>query len=209
MAETDDAFTLSSGTTMENVYATYANQMKALGNRARKESYWTKNQKRVPSAAEAYKKEVASLTSQLNTAMKNRPLERQAQLIANQVVAMKVKNDPSIKDDKDHYRKLKNQALEGARFRVGANKKNSSIVISDREWEAIQAGAVSPTQLAKILNNTDMDRIRQLATPKVSYGMQPLQIATAKSMANNGYTMAEIADRLGVSTSTISKAIND
>lgn len=209
MAETDDAFTLSSGTTMENVYATYANQMKALGNRARKESYWTKNQKRVPSAAEAYKKEVESLTSQLNTAMKNRPLERQAQLIANQVVAMKVKNDPSIKDDKDHYRKLKNQALEGARFRVGANKKHSSIVISDREWEAIQAGAVSPTQLAKILNNTDMDRIRQLATPKVSYGMQPLQIATAKSMSNNGYTMAEIADRLGVSTSTISKAIND
>lgn len=82
-------------------------------------------------------------------------------------------------------------------------------MISDREWEAIQAGAVSPTQLAKILNNTDMDRIRQLATPKVSYGMQPSQIATAKSMANNGYTMAEIADRLGVSTSTISKAIND
>ncbi len=209
MAETDDAFTLSSGTRMENVYATYANQMKALGNTARKESYWTKNNKRIPSAAETYKQEVESLNSKLNRAMKNRPLERQAQLIANQVVDIQVKADPSIKADKDHFRKLKNRALEGARYRVGANKKDSNIVISDREWEAIQAGAISPTQLTKILNNTDMNIIRQLATPKVSYGLQPSQAALAKSMSNNGYTLSEIADRLGVSTSTISKAIND
>lgn len=208
MAEAKDARTLSSGTRMENVYADFANQMKALGNRARKESYWTKENKRNSSARETYSKEVDSLISKLNVAMKNRPLERQAQLIANQIIDMKVKADPSIKGDKDHYRKLKNQTLEGARYRVGANKKVSNIVISDREWEAIQAGAISPTQLGNILNNTDMDRIRELATPRVKYGMQPSQIATAKLMNNNGYTMAEIADRLGVSTSTISKAIN-
>ena len=209
MAEAKDAYSLSSGTRMENVYAAYANQMKALGNRARKESYWTKNNKRVPSAAETYKKEVESLNAQLNIAMKNRPLERQAQLIANQVVDIQVKADPSVKADKDHFQKLKNRALEGARYRVGANKKQSSIVISDREWEAIQAGAISPTQLTKILNNTDMDKIRQLATPKAIFGLQPSQIATAKAMSNNGYTLSEIADRLGVSSSTISKAIND
>lgn len=209
MAEAKDAYSLSSGTRMENVYAQFANEMKALGNRARKESYWTKNNKRNPSAAETYKAEVASLNSKLNIAMKNKPLERQAQLIANQVVDMQVKADPSIKADKDHFRKLKNRALAGARYRVGANKKDSGIVISDREWEAIQAGAISPTQLTRILNNTDMDRVRQLATPKVIFGLQPSQLALAKSMDNNGYTLSEIADRLGVSTSTISKAIKD
>ena len=209
MAEAKDAFSLSSGTTMENIYAAYANQLKALGNKARKELYWTKANKKNPSAAETYKKEVESLNSQLNIAMKNRPLERQAQLIANQVISMQVKADPSIKADKDHFQKLKNRALEGARFRVGANKKNTNIVISDREWEAIQAGAVSPTQLTKILNNTDMDKVRKLATPRVIYGLQPTQIALAKSMSNNGYDLSEIADRFGVSTSTISKAIHD
>ncbi len=211
MAEAKDARTLISNknTRMEQVYADYANKMKALGNTARKEAYWTKPKKRVPSAAETYKNEVISLNSKLNNAMKNRPLERQAQLIANQIVAMKVGNDKSIKEDKDHYRKLKNQALEGARFRVGADKKHTNIVISDREWEAIQAGAISPTQLTKILNNTDMDQVRELAMPKVIFEMPANQIATAKAMSNNGYTMSEIADRLGVSTTTVGKMIDD
>ena len=208
MAETSDARTLSSGTTMENVYADYANKMKALANAARKELYFTKANKRNPSAAETYKKEIESLNSKLNIAMKNRPLERQAQLIANEVISLKIKNNPELKDDKDHLKKLKSQALKGARYRVGANKKNVSISISDREWEAIQAGAISPTKLMSILNNTDMDRIRELATPKVEYSMAPDQIARVKAMDNNGYTNAEIAKRLGISTASVSKVIN-
>lgn len=208
MAEAKDAHELSSGTRMENIYADYANQMKALGNRARKESYWTKENKRNPSARETYSAEVSSLMSKLNIAMKNRPLERQAQLIANQVLDMKLKADPTIKNDKDHYRKLKNQTLDGARHRVGADKKDANIVISDREWEAIQAGAISPTQLSNILNNTNMDRIRELATPRTSYILPANTAATVKMLDNNGYTMADIADRLGISTSTVSKVLN-
>lgn len=207
MEETKNAFDLSSGTRMENIYAQFANDMKALGNKARKESLSTKTIKRSPSAAETYKKEVQSLNEKLNIAMKNRPLERQAQLIANQTVSMQVKADPSIKTDKDHYKRLKGQALEGARFRVGANKKGSNVTITPREWEAIQAGAISPTQLSKILNNTNMDHIRELATPKANYGLPPSKIALAKSLDNNGYTNAEIADQLGVSTTTIAKAL--
>jgi DNA-binding CsgD family transcriptional regulator len=207
MAETNDAFTLSSGTTMENLYATYANRMKALANQARKEAINSKGLKRNPSAVQTYAEEVASLNAKLNIAMKNRPLERQALLIANQTVDMKKKADPSLKNDKDHLKKIKNQALEGARYRVGANKKASNIEITDREWEAIQAGAVSPTQLAKILQNTNMDRVRQLATPRVEISMAPSKIALAKSMSNNGYSLSEIADTLGFSPSTISKAI--
>lgn len=207
MAETNDAFTLSSGTRMETIYATYANRMKALANQARKEAINTKGTKRNASAVEAYKDEVASLNAKLNTAMKNRPLERQALLIANQTVDMKKKADPSLKNDKDHLKKIKNQALEGARYRVGANKKDTSIEITDREWAAIQAGAVSPTQLSKILQNTNMDRVRQLATPRATVSIPPSAIATAKSMSNNGYTLSEIADRLGYSPTTISNML--
>lgn len=209
MAETDDAFTLSSGTRMEAVYATYANNMKALANRARKESYWTKENKKLSSASEIYKPEVQSLLAKLNTAMKNRPLERQALLVGNQTVDMKIRSDPSIKDDKDHLKRLKNQALSGARFRVGANKKNTQVLITEKEWEAIQAGAVSPTMLKKILNNTDMDQVRKYATPRANYGLPSSTIALAKSMSNNGYTTAEIADSLGISATSVNRAIND
>ena len=207
MMLTNDARTLSSGTRMENVYAKFANDMKALGNKARKESYWTKADKRNPSAAETYKEEVASLNSKLNTAMKNRPLERQAQLIANQTVSMQVKANPAIKKDKDHFKRLKSQALDGARHRVGANKKLANVDITPNEWRAIQAGAISPTQLKKILNNTNMDKIREYATPKVKYGLSTSKIALAKQMDNNGYTNYEIANALGVSTTTVSKAL--
>lgn len=208
MAETKDAFTLSSGTRMESIYAQYANSMKALANSARKESYFSKGIKKNPSAAETYSKEVESLMAKLNVAMKNRPLERQARIFANQTVDMKLKANPSLKNDKEHYKRMQQQALEGARYRVGANKKATSINITPREWEAIQAGAVSPTRLSDILKNTDMDKVRQLATPRTEYGLSDSKVAMAKSMSNNGYTIAEIADSLGVSSSSISKAIS-
>lgn len=209
MAETKDAFTLSSGTRMETIYAQYANSLKALANSARKESYWTKGIKRNPTAVEAYSAEVESLLSKLNIAKKNAPLERQARLIANQTVEMKLKANPQLKNDKEHYKRFQRQALEGARYRVGANKKASGVKITPREWEAIQAGAVSPTKLSEILKNTDMDHIRELATPRTRYGLSDSKVALAKSMSNNGYTSAEIADRLGVSASTISNALSE
>lgn len=208
MAETKDAFTLSSGTRMENIYAQYANSLKALANNARKESYWTKGIKKNSTAVETYRPEVESLLSKLNIAMKNRPLERQARLIANQTVEMKLKANPSLKDDKDHFKRVQRQAIEGARYRVGANKKGSSVHITPREWEAIQAGAVSPTRLSDILKNTDMDHIRELAMPHTKYGLADSKVALAKSMSNNGYPIYEIADSLGVSASTVSKALS-
>lgn len=208
MAETNDAFTLSSGTRMENIYAQYANGLKALANSARKESYWTKGIKKNSTAVETYRPEVESLLSKLNIAMKNRPLERQARLIANQTVEMKLKANPSLKDDKDHFKRVQRQAIEGARYRVGANKKGSSIRITPREWEAIQAGAVSPTRLSDILKNTDMDHVRELAMPRTKYGLADSKVALAKSMSNNGYPISEIADSLGVSASTVSKALS-
>ncbi len=199
-----DANALSSGTKMEGIYALYANRMKALANDARKESISTKNPKRSASAREAYSEEVASLAAKLNEAQKNRPLERQALLLANEVVSMRKRANPEIKKDKDALKKLTNQSIKAARYRVGADKKSKMVKITPKEWEAIQANAVSPSYLSTILSNTDIDLVRKYATPRQERSISSAQISIVKDMNNRGYSLSEMADRLGVSTSTVS-----
>ena len=200
MAATDDAFTLSSGTPMETIYATHANKLKALANQARKEYLNTGTTPYSPTANKIYSKEVASLNAKLNVALKNAPLERQAQIVANHVVKLKKEANPGM--DKDELKKIKTQALNEARNRVGAKKQQISI--TDREWEAIQAGAISNNKLTKILNNTDLDQIKKLATPKTKFSLTPAKEKRALSMLRTGYTYAEIADALGIPVSTVS-----
>lgn len=207
MAETNDARTLISdyNTPMEREYATYANRLKSLANDARKAYYMTENPKRDPEAAKKYATEVESLNRKLKIAQENAPRERQAQLLANKIVSMKKSEYPEDAKDKDWLKKRKNEALRTARATFGANK--DPVEITPKEWEAIQNKAIGSTNLRKILNNSNMDTVRKMAMPKTSKGMTDSQESLAKSMSNRGYTLEEIANRFGVSTSTISKAI--
>lgn len=210
MAETDDAFTLSSGSRIEAVYATHANKMKALANEARKESLTVKATPVDKQAAKTYEKEVASLKSKLDTVKANKPKERQAQAIASRVIEEKKAANPTM--DKDDETKLRQRVITEARSRVGSQSKNPrannniSIYIEDNEWEAIQAGAVSTTTLRSILNYADTDRVRELAMPKDNRGLTNSKLARAKSLIARGYTQAEVADMVGVSVSTLKKA---
>ena len=204
MYETDDANTLSSGTPQEKVYANYANHLKALGNSARKELISTPNYKYSPDSKNKYLEEVKSLDSKLNIALLNAPKERQAQVIANSVVAAKKKEFPDL--TKKELKKISQQALSEAREQVGS--KREPVKISDREWEAIQAGAISPTKLKQIIDNSDLDRLRELATPRSSKNtISPAKENKLKAMIASGYTNAEIADAIGVSASTVAKYI--
>ncbi len=203
MAEATDAFQLSSGRPIEEVYATYANNLKDLGNRSRKNALTIVPTPYSPSARKVYEKEVSTLTASLNTALMNKPLERQASILANTIVVRKQQANPHM--DPDDIKKIRNQALSEARTRTGAKK--HAIQIKDREWEAIQAGAVSPSRLTQILQNTDLDRIKQLATPRTLTSMSPTRISRARTMLNAGYTQAEVSEALGVSTSTLSNAL--
>lgn len=203
MEATKDAYTLSSGTVQENAYAKYANSMKALGNRARKEYLSLPTVPSDPVAAKEYKNEVASLNSKLNTALKNAPRERQAQLIANSVVQAQKRDNPDM--DKDEIKKIQQRSLASARARVGADKSKVQVQITDKEWKAIQAGAISTHKLTQILNNTDLDKVRQLATPRNDKGLSEAKQNLIKSMSASGYTTAEIAEKLGCSTSTVNK----
>ncbi len=202
-----DANLISSGTAQERAYANYVNKTKALANKARKLYVAEGNLKRNPEATKKYEAEVASLTSKLNTAAKNAPRERRAIAIANSQVKAKVQANPELENDKKEYKRQKQLAITAARQLVGADSKGTKIDITAKEWEAIQGGAISDSKLSQILRYTDTDKVRAMAMPKTMTTLSTAKVSKAKAMANSGYTLAEIAESLGVSTSTISKYI--
>lgn len=205
MAETRDARTLSSGTPQEEAYAEYANKMKSLGNQARKEMASTGRIEYSSSAKAVYRKEHDSLSAKLNVSLKNAPKERQAQVIAKSTVDAKKKANPDM--TKSEIKKASQQALTAARAKVGAERK--SIKITDREWEAIQAGAISENKLFQIINNTDIDDLRKRATPRATTTLSAGKINKISAMSASGYTTTEIADALGISPSTVHKYLNE
>lgn len=205
LAETDDAHTLSSGTVIEKVYADHSNKLKALANAARKEAVNTKPMQVSPSAKATYAKEVTTLDSKLALALRNAPLERQAQLLANTAVAARRNANPDM--EPSDVKKIKAQELEKARIRTGAQKKH--IQITDEEWEAIQAGAITNNKLTQILNHADLDQVKKLATPKASVLMTSAKKNQATRMLNLGYTQAEVAERLGMSVTTLKKGLSE
>ena len=213
MAETDDAYTLVSKYQHPNerLYADYANKMKAMANEARKTALNTKGTTYDRHAKDIYKTEVDSLNTKLLIANKTKPKERQAQIIANGKVNAIKNSNPELKIDtpetKKELKKIKQQAIEEARVRVGSSRKDRTITLTDREWEAIQAGAVSSSKASEIFSFMDSTELKQRATPKSFSGVSNAQIAKIKAMSSSGYTIAEIAERMGKSPSTISKYI--
>lgn len=196
-----DARQLSSGTPVENVYADYANKIKALKNEADKVVTTTPGIKRKPQAAKRYKEEVKSLDAKLNRALLNAPRERQAQLLATKTYYKNLHPDM----DKDDRKKLRTQALVGARSKTipGKSHRKEYITITDKEWTAIQNGAISENKLKLILTNSKSDRVKELATPKPRTKMTSAKVTRAKLLLDRGYTIAQVADQMGVSTSTI------
>lgn len=201
-----DAFELVSKNPqpMEVVYATHANRMKALANEARRIRENTPNIPQDKKAKETYASQVDSLNHKLNVALKNAPLERKAQLLANSVVNIKRQANPNM--DQDDIRKAEFQALAEARLRTGADK--ARIQIDPQEWNAIQAGAISSSKLASILDNSDLDQVKQLATPREATVVTPARMRVIQNMLNNGYTQAEIASHLGIPASTVDSALD-
>lgn len=216
MAATPDATSLISPGryTMELIYANYANSMKSLANQARKEMVNTPNIPKSTSAAKTYAPEIASLESKLALAESNKPRERMAQRAANSEVRAILNEHPEYKDDSDKLKKIKNQALSSARSRYGSQKKETLIHPTANEWKAIQSGAFSAEKLKSIFDNCDSDELKQLATPKrdSKSRLSSAEINLIKSMRNSGavkYTLEQIAEQVGVSTSTVSAILRE
>ena len=203
----DDVRKLSSGTLQEEAYAEHANRMKALANQARLEYKATPTLKRSASAAKAFEPEVTRLMSALRVAQLNAPREREAQRIANARVRAKVQGNNIT--DKDEISKIRRAAINDARVATGASGKRTRITISDGEWTAIQAGAISDTTLSEILRYAEPKTVRERATPRATTQLSQARINRIKALANSGHTNSEIAEALGISTSAVSKYLNE
>lgn len=211
-----DAKELSSGYYIEEIYADYANSMKALANEARKEARMTGRLEQNKSAKVTYADVVGkdgTLTKKMELAELEAPKERQAQVIAKSNIDALIQADPSLKqkDNADKLRKLSSKALDNARDQVngGEHKKRYRIVLTDREWDAIQAGAISDNQLKQVIRYSDTTELKKLALPRTNEGMKASTRARARLLLNAGHAPSEVAEELGVSVHTLAKEFDN
>ena len=208
MAETDDAMTLVSKKRhgMELLYVDYANSMKALANRARIEIINTGNLEYSSNANKVYKKEVSSLMAQLNEAKKNTNRERTATRLASAEIKRRKASNPDMTPSEE--KKLSQRLMSKYRAEVGSvSRKSRGIKISDREWEAIQAGAITENKLKEILNNSDADILRAKAMPKTKNTISQAKINRIKSMSRSNFTLSQIAEKMNLSPSAVSEIL--
>lgn len=207
-----DAYNLTSGGSKENpgylkekYYAEYANQMKALGNAARKEWLKTDTYKKDPEAEKKYAAEVESLENKYRKARQNAPRERQAQSDANRKLFYQKRDNPEMTYEEE--KKFSGQAITASRKKYNPTGKDR-IFITDKEWEAIQHRAIAPTRLENIITHCDMDALKKRAMPQHSTAISSAKESVAKAMKEQGYSGKEIADRLGISTSSVYNIVN-
>ena len=144
------------------------------------------------------------MEAKLNNALKNAPRERMAVRLTAVEVNNRKKEDPTL--NSEDIRKLSQRTQSKYRDQLGSvTRKNRSIIIEDREWEAIQAGAISENKLKQILTNSDPDILRQRAMPKQSKSLSGGQVARIKAMSNSNFTISQIAEKMNVSTAVVSK----
>lgn len=202
-----DPHKYSSGRAQEKLYADYINGLKGLKNESSKTLKTIPDPPYSKEAAKKYAAEVQSLNKKLNVALLNAPRERQAQLKTNNDYYKHVKPDM----DKDDKKKLKSRSLAKARIETGAKKTligSKQMPLTNKEWEAIQARAISTTKLKDILKNADMDVVRKLATPRETK-VSNTKLSRARSLLAKGYTYAEVAETVGISTTVLREELGE
>ena len=203
MADTKDARTLISkhNSQIERIYANYANQMKELALEARRELVKTPNLKYDPEARKIYDREVRDLDTKLRIAKQNAPLERQALILANVAIKQYLYDNPALRTDRGALKKLKGRTLNEKRLVTGAVK--NRVKFTDREWEAIQAGAVHDTYLQDLLRNADSKQVKELSMPRQRREISPARRGRIEHMLTLGYSQAEIASVMDIPVSTV------
>ena len=142
----------------------------------------------------------------LNEAKKNSIKERTAERLAAAKINERKKVNPDLKGE--DLRKYSQRMLSKYREEVGSiPRRKRNINITDKQWEAIQAGAISENKLKLILDNSDPDILRERSIPSNRKGLTPAQISRIKAMANSNFTLQQIADKLGIPKSTVSNAL--
>lgn len=204
MVKDANIFLGPNATKTEHHYADYINELKAFKNKVDSEMSGIKMPARDPKAAKIYAEEVLSMKDKVNQVKINRIKERQAQRMAE--VSSKAEIARRSEDEvlkKDEISRIKQQALNKARSMVGAER--TPVTITDDEWDAVQSNAVSGTLLKELVSFMDDSQLKSLATPRDNKQMTDARKSKAKALLANGYTIAQVAEALGVSSSTIGK----
>lgn len=204
MVKDANVFLGPNATKTEHHYADYINELKAFKNKVDSEMSGIKMPARDPKAAKIYAEEVLSMKDKVNQVKINRIKERQAQRMAE--VSSKAEIARRSEDEvlkKDEVSRIKQQALNKARSMVGAER--TPVTITDDEWDAVQSNAVSGTLLKELVSFMDDSQLKSLATPRANKQMTEARKNKAKALLANGYTISQVAEALGVSSSTIGK----
>jgi DNA-binding CsgD family transcriptional regulator len=186
----------SSGLAQEQLYLGYIKGVIGIKNEAIKTSQSIVPPDYSREAAKMYPAELRSLNDKLNIALLNAPKARQVQILTNKLYYSNLIHDM----DNDQKKKLRSRALAKATVTVGA--KATKIEISQKEWEAIQAGAISKTKLIQILDHANIDTVRKHAAPR-ELKLNSAKLTRARTYLDKGYTYAEISNILGVSPTTL------
>jgi hypothetical protein len=210
MQNTNDAMSLVSvmRNPKELAYANYANYLKAIANEARKETVGLKETKYNPSARKTYAREVESLDKKYNALQKRRSYEATADIIANENYKAWLWDEDNFYATDEQKSKEKQRLMTQARQQVGLYDR-MTLEITPREWEAIQAGAIGSSKLAKLLGRADIDVIKAYATPYKSNKLTPTQINRIKTLSASGKGNAEIAEAMGINVSTVIKYLGE
>lgn len=210
MQNTSDAMSLVSvmRNPKELAYANYANYLKAIANEARKETVGLKETKYSPSAKKTYAREVESLDKKYNALQKRRSYEATADIIANENYKAWLWDEDNFYTTDEQKSKEKQRLMTQARQQVGLHDR-MTLEITPREWEAIQAGAIGSSKLAKLLGRADIDVIKAYATPYKSNKLTPTQINRIKTLSASGKGNAEIAEAMGINVSTVIKYLGE
>lgn len=200
---------------VEVAYAKFANTMHDIAKKARYTAVNTQGVTYSKSAYLAFKDDVDNLLEQVRKAELNRPRERAAQTLANAKRQIDIERwkeaHPGYSNTeyknymKEYKKKVATKSLTNSRATVGAAR--SEIILTDRQWQAINLNAINQTNLNKIFKYANMDDVRARALPRNDQSLSTAKLAKMKAMRASGYSNAEIAESLDVSVSTVTNYI--
>lgn len=204
------------GTTKERMYADYANFQKNYARKANLIADGMKFDKVNKEAAAKYKDEVKSLDEKYKKCMLEAPKSRTANYIAYLQYNQKKANLEGLskEDYKKADKKLQQQCINGARKRIGLNSEDKVMDITPKEYEAMNAGAISASKIKSYLNYADISKLRRIdAGQSATSGISDTDKARIRSFVANhkgeGLTNAEIASALdGISAVMVGRVLN-
>lgn len=193
----------SSPAPVEVLYANYSNFMVNLANKSRQAYLNAGSSKVDPEAKKKYAAEVESIKQKNIDAELNSPRERQALILSGSLYKEAKAKNPDLKDDKKLQKKVQQWCQNSARNLCNARK--PYVKLTDREWEAINANALTLTEVTKVTKNMRDDELKERALPRstaIPDSVKKMVLNLGKG-SNSRYTNEEIAERFGISVASV------